>query len=145
MNILLYEKYSYAQVLIQKNLVQFKKSLQIVSVQNVENFLFEMNRTCYDLIIIDVDSSIINILPLLKSSNSANYGSVVILLTSYTDHKICQRYKKYGIDYCLDRVSEFEELLNKVEELFSEMSEFTKQSRYLYAPLFNSRPKIITV
>jgi DNA-binding response OmpR family regulator len=132
MNILLYENSSYARVLIQKNLVQFKQSLQVVSTHNVENLIYEFNRASYDLIIIDVDNNMLKFLPLLKSSNKHNIESVVILLTSYNNHKICQRFKKYGIDYCLDKVSEFEELLKKVEELFEQMNSAMKQSKYLF-------------
>ena len=131
MNVLLYETSSSARVLIQKNLIQFKQSLQIVSTHNIDNLIYEINRTSYDLIIFDVDNIIMRFLPLLKLSNKRNLNSVIILLTSYTTRKMCQRFEKYGIDYCLDKVSEFEELLKKIEELFTQMNSFVKRTDFL--------------
>jgi DNA-binding response OmpR family regulator len=137
MNVLLYENSSYARILIQKNLVQFKQSLQIVSTHNIDNLIYEFNRTVYDLIIIDVDNIIMRFLPLLKQSRKHNPNSLVILLASNTNKYIYQRLEKYGIDYCLDKVSEFEELLQKVEELFTQMNTFIEQSKYAIKPISN--------
>lgn len=122
MNVLLFDESPQIRLMIQKNLIQFKQSMKIVSTNKISKIQEEYMKSNYDLIILDMDN--LKELPAFnRVVRSKNSKTIIILITSNPTKKLYEKYLSLGIDYCLDKVSEFEQLLKTINELFTYKNE----------------------
>lgn len=105
--------------MIQKNLVQFKESFKITSVENISAVVNEVKYFRYDLIILDMDNLNGQFLSFNRTAQDLNSDSIIIMLTSFPNELMMEKFKQQGVDYCLDKTTEFEILLDKIEELLA--------------------------
>jgi DNA-binding response OmpR family regulator len=131
MNVLLFDRSAYIRNMIQKNLVQFKESMKITSSENISSAVNEIKYFRYDLIILDMDNLDGQFLTFNRTAQDLNSDAIVIMLTSFPNSIIMERFKQQGVDYCLDKTTEFEILLNRIEELLSDLERYHfKPSRH---------------
>jgi DNA-binding response OmpR family regulator len=124
MNVLLFDRSAYIRNMIQKNLVQFKESLKITSLENISAVVNEIKYFRYDIIILDMDNLNGQFLSFNRTAQDLNSDAIVIMLTSFPNAKIMEKFKGQGVDYCLDKTNEFEILLNKIEELLADLERY---------------------
>jgi DNA-binding NarL/FixJ family response regulator len=122
MNVLLYDNSNYLRTMIQRNLVQLKASLKINSVDNMGLVINELSSSYYDLIIVDMDSLGGKYSQLLRAKHEYNSDTILIMLSSFPNKKIFEKFFACGVNYCLDKVSEFETLLQAIEEIISNIN-----------------------
>jgi DNA-binding NarL/FixJ family response regulator len=108
--------------MIQRNLFQIEETLNIVLAANMNSVNEALVQTNFDIAIIDMDK-LDGLFPqFINIARNTNPDIIIILLTSFPHAKIFEKFKNKGADYCLDKSNEFEELLNKIDELLSEGS-----------------------
>jgi len=120
MNILLFDNSLEVSTILQRNLLQISQTLNIVLVENMEKAVESFNNSVYQIAIIDMDKldGIFNLF--IETARNANPEIVVILLSSLPFTKIFEIFINKGADYCFDKTNEFEELIQKIDELLIE-------------------------
>ena len=101
-----------------RNLIQFKSSLHINSVNNMGLAIEELSASSYDLIIIDMDSLGGKFPQFLQAKNGCNSDTIIIMLSSFPSKITFKKFFERGVNYCLDKAGEFEILLKKMEDIF---------------------------
>ena len=137
MNVLLFDRSAFIRAMIQKNLLQFKESWKITSVENISQVVNEIKFSRYDLIILDMDSLNSQFLSFNRTKQDLNSDAIIIMLTSFPNAVIMNKFKQQGVDYCLDKSAEFEILLIKIEELLMELDKHNLKSNKHYAEFIN--------
>ena len=126
MNILVFDNSPKIRTMIQRNLFQISRTLNIVPVVNMHNAKEAFDRTIFDIAIIDMDKLDGIFTLFLETARNANPDIVVILLSSFPFAKIFEIFINKGADYCFDKTNEFEKLINKIDELLIESYQVNK-------------------
>lgn len=126
MNILLFDNSPEVRTMLQRNLFQISQTLNIVPVENMLAAKASLDKTLFDIAIIDMDklNGIFNLF--IETARNANPEMVVILLSSLPFTKIFEIFINKGADYCFDKTNEFEELIQKIDELLIESYQLNK-------------------
>ncbi|MDP3149933.1 MAG: hypothetical protein Q8N83_12460 [Ignavibacteria bacterium] len=123
MNILLYDKSPTISSLIQKNLLQIGAPLSVKMVFDINTVMESLHDVSYNLIIMDMENMEGKYSILINLIKKKNPAALVILLSSHPNTKIFNYYHMHGTNYCFDKVTEFDLLLKKLDEFFSEENE----------------------
>ena len=126
LNILLFDNSPEVRTMLQRNLLQISQTLNIVLVENMLAAKAALDKTFFDIAIIDMDKldGIFNLF--IATARNANPEIVVILLSSLPFTKIFEIFINNGADYCFDKTNEFEELILKIDELLIESYQLNK-------------------
>ncbi len=126
MNILLFDNSPEVRTMIQRNLFQISRTLNIVLVENMLSAKEAFNKTVFDIAIIDMDKLDGIFSLFIKTARDTNPDIVVILLSSLPFVRIFEIFINKGADYCFDKTNEFEELIKKIDELLIESYQLNK-------------------
>lgn len=126
LNILLFDNSAEVRTMLQRNLFQISQTLNIVPVENILAAKAALDKTFFDIAIIDMDKldGMFNLF--ITTARNANPEIVVILLSSLPFTKIFEIFINKGADYCFDKTNEFEELIKKIDELLIESYQLNK-------------------
>lgn len=126
LNILLFDDSPEVRTMLQRNLLLISQTLNIVPVENMSAAKAVLVKTFFDIAIIDMDKldGIFNLF--IETARNSNPQIIVILLSSLPFTKIFEIFINKGVDFCFDKTNEFEELIQKVDELLIESYQLNK-------------------
>lgn len=119
MNILVYDNSVFVRTMIRQNLSRLSETLNVVLTASMPSVMETLNGNIFDLVIIDMDNLNSSFNQFIKIAKGTNPDIIIILLSSFPNEKIFQVFKSKGVDYCLDKTTEFEYLLNKIDSMLT--------------------------
>ena len=129
MNIIIFDNSIEVRTMIQRNLLQMKEPLNIVLAENMLAVNEAICKIKFDLAILDMDKLDGLFSQFINTAQNTNPDIVIILLSYYPSQKIFEKFRNKGADYCFDKATEFEKLLNKIDALLYEQSQLKKIAR----------------
>ena len=119
MNILVYDNSPAVRTMIQRNILDLQHSINIVLAPNMFLVNKALCNSNFNVAIIDMDNLEGMFSSFIERAKLHNPDITIILLTSFPTQKLFEKFKIKGVDYCLDKVHEFERFIKTIYSILS--------------------------
>ncbi|MBI1937601.1 MAG: response regulator [Ignavibacteriales bacterium] len=117
MKFLVFDRAMMIRFMITKHINRISDSEEIIAAENVNSVIEHVKEYYFDVLILDMDNLRGYFQLIKKIANERNPGITIILTTNFPNKKINQKFLKLGVEYCYDKVSDFEEFRQKIDDL----------------------------
>jgi len=117
MKFLVFDRAMMIRFMITKHINRISDSEEIIAAENVNSVIEHVKEYYFDVLILDMDNLRGYFQLIKKIANERNPSITIILTTNFPNKKINQKFLKLGVEYCYDKVSDFEEFRQKIDDL----------------------------
>lgn len=117
MKTLIFEKIQATRQSLENQIQSIGENIEVMAADDIDGALNILNEYYFDLIVIDMDNLNGQFHTLKKLAFDKNPDVTLIMLTLYPYANVNEKFLKEGVDYCFDKIVEFESFLSTVSKL----------------------------
>lgn len=120
MKFLVFDRAMMIRFMITKHINQISSNEDIITAENVNHVVDKLKEYYFDVLILDMDNLHGYFQFIKKIALEKNPDAVIILTTNFPNKKINQKFLKLGVEFCYDKVNDFEAFRQKLDDLISD-------------------------
>lgn len=117
MKLLVFDRTMMIRFMITKHISQISTNEEIMTAETVNHVIEKLKEYYFDVLVLDMDNLSGYFQLIKRMALEKNPGVTIILTTNFPNKKINQKFLKLGVEYCYDKLNDFEEFREKLHEL----------------------------